>query len=70
MKLSFLNVDTPGEADLAHITCSGELEHPFLLLKIQRRVGWFSLHRCAELWQWLVLRCERGESAEWEAVLE
>lgn len=70
MKLKFLNVDSPGEAELAHVTCSGEPEHPFLLLKIQRCVGWFSLPRCAELWQWLLLRCERGGSAEWEAVLE
>lgn len=50
MKLNFLNVDTPGEAELALITCSGEPEHPFLSLKTQRCVGWFSLHSCAELW--------------------
>lgn len=69
MKFNFLNVDTPGEAELAHITCSGEPEHPFLSLRIQRCVGWLSLHSCAELWHsWC---CgERGGSAEWEAVLE
>lgn len=33
MKLNFLNVDAPGEAELAHITCSGELEHRFFQLK-------------------------------------
>lgn len=33
VKFSFLNVDTHGEAELPHISCSCEPKRPFLFLK-------------------------------------